>query len=347
MKTKFSLIHPFKTRWIQHIGFWVLSFYVLVNVFKISNEIQKIDIIYTLLFHINIVAMVYINLKILIPRLLAKNKSFWYGLTLTLNLLIFSYLNIELFNHFVDVLLPNYYFISYYTLGDIIKFHLAYLLLTTLLKLSKAWFSVQKTEQKMLALKKEKINSELESLKLQINPHFLFNSLNNIHGMASKSAKKTKELVLNLSDMLRYVLYETETDRVPLKEEIDFLKNYIELQKVRMEEGAKINLNIKGDPGNKKTAPLLFLPLVENAFKHGSKGDIKNTFINIDIKIGQGLTFEIENNKSKGVDPVKNDKGIGLENIKRRLELIYPGQHHLNIDDKNDVFKVELILHQL
>ncbi len=347
MKTKFSLIHLFKTRWIQHIGFWVLSFYVLVNVFKISNEIQKIDIIYTLLFHINIVAMVYINLKILIPRLLAKNKSFWYGLTLTLNLLIFSYLNIELFNHFVDVLLPNYYFISYYTLGDIIKFHMAYLLLTTLLKLSKAWFSVQKTEQKMLALEKEKINSELESLKLQINPHFLFNSLNNIHGMASKSAKKTKELVLNLSDMLRYVLYETETDRVPLKEEIDFLKNYIELQKVRMEEEAKINLNIEGDPGNKKTAPLLFLPLVENAFKHGSKGDIKNTFINIDIKIGQGLTFEIENNKSKGVDPVKNDKGIGLENIKRRLELIYPGQHHLNIDDKNDVFKVELILHQL
>lgn len=194
MKTKFSLMHLFKTRWIQHIGFWVFSFYVLVNVFKISNEIQKIDIIYTLLFHINIVAMVYINLKILIPRLLAKNKSFWYGLTLTLNLLIFSDLNIELFNHFVDVLLPNYYFISYYTLGDIIKFHLAYLLLTTLLKLSKAWFSVQKTEQKMLALEKEKINSELESLKLQINPHFLFNSLNNIHGMASKSAKKPKSL---------------------------------------------------------------------------------------------------------------------------------------------------------
>jgi sensor histidine kinase YesM len=345
MFMKATFLKIIKTQWIQHLGFWFLSFYILLNVLRLNNEIQKIDLIYTALFSINILAVVYVNLKILIPRFLAKKKYAWFSILSFLNLLLFSDLNIWLFNYFVDYILPNYYFISYYELEDILKFHLAFLVLTTLIKLSKAWFKMQETEKKIAQVNEEKITAELEALKSQINPHFLFNSLNNIYSLSRKSSKKTSDSILILSDMMRYVLYETRSKTVKLSDEVKFMNNFVELQKLRIDERSSIEFKVDLDNDKLKMAPLIFLPFLENSFKHGVKGNIGNTYAKFELKsVKTELLFIAENSKAQSDILDEKNQGVGLENVKRRLEILYPQKHELVIEDQEDIFKINLKL---
>jgi sensor histidine kinase YesM len=344
MSIKTFFLKIFKTQWVQHIGFWILSFYILLNIFRLTNEIQKIDLIYTALFFVNILAVVYVNLKILIPQFLARKKYILYFVLGVVNLLLFSDLNIWLFNYFVDFILPNYYFISYYELEDILKFHLSFLVLTTLIKLSKAWFSMQETEKRFMELEREKIISELETLKLQIKPHFLFNSLNNIHSLSRKSSPKTSESIVILSDMLRYVLYETQADFVKLSDEIKFLNNFVELQSLRIDERSEIKLQVDLKNDKLKIAPLILLPFFENSFKHGLKGDTGNTYAKFEIKsIGNELSFSAKNNKGESKDD-KDTHGIGLANVIRRLDILYPQKYQLDISNEAEMFIINLKL---
>ncbi len=345
MLSKNLFFKVFKIRWVQHLGFWILSYYILLNILRFSDEIQKIDVIYTALFFINILAVVYINLKILIPHFLAKKKYGWYTLLAVLNLLLFSDLNIWFFNHFVDYILPDYYFISYYELEDILKFHLAFIVLTSLIKLSKAWFKMQETDKKIARVNEEKITAELNALKSQINPHFLFNSLNNIYSLSRKSSKKTSESILILSDMMRYVLYETRSDSVKLSEELNFMQNFVELQKLRIDERSSIELIVDLDDDKLKIAPLIFLPFLENGFKHGVKGSTGNTYAKFVLNsIESEVTFVAENSKSENDLTTKKHHGVGLENVKRRLELLYPNKHELIVEDQKDFFRINLKL---
>ncbi|GET24564.1 sensor histidine kinase [Prolixibacter sp. NT017] len=339
----------YRNRLVQHILFWLVSYYVLLNLFTPSGKIEKIDIIYTALFLATIIPGIYINLSILIPRYLSPKRYFLYGILLVAVIATSAGFNLLFFDKWVSYLLPGYYFISYYEFFDIIKFVVVFIGITSLLKLSKGWFELSEAKHRLSQLQKEKAETELKALKGQINPHFLFNSLNSIYSLALSHSEKTPEIVLKLSDIMRYIIYEANVDRVILSKEIQYLKDYIELQKLRTDNRATITFEITGDPENVRIAPLLFFPLIENSFKHGIKGATSQSFVHIDLQMMEDhVTLIVENNKGITDDVEKKEyKGIGLANVKKRLEMIYPGAHQLKITDGEETFKVELTINHV
>jgi len=194
----------------------------------------------------------------------------------------------------------------------------------------------------IINLKKEKARTELMHLQSQVNPHFFFNMLNNLYGLVDKDSEKAKKLILKLSDMMRYSIYEGQKEYVTLKEEIAFIDNYIELHKMRYHKDINTNFELEVEDENLKIMPLLFILLVENAFKHGVEVLRSNAFVNIVIRSSQNLiSFQIENN----FDPEeKKEQGIGLENLKRRLELAYPKKHELAHSVNNDIYTAKLTI---
>jgi sensor histidine kinase YesM len=336
-------------RVLHHTLFWGISYFVLLQLFSSSSQIVKIDYIYTAIFLVAIVVCVYINLLILIPKFLSKKRYILYGVGVLFVIAVCSELNIFIFDKLINYVLPDYYFISYYEFVDISKFTVTYVFVTSLLKLSKGWFQLSEANRQLSELQKEKIESELKILKGQINPHFLFNSMNSIYSLALNHSEKTPDIVLKLSDIMRYIIYEASRDFVDLTKEIKYLEDYIVLQKLRADSRATIKFEITGELKNIQIAPLLFFPLVENSFKHGIKGSTGKSFVLIHLEASEKkITFVIENNKGC-VDNVekKEYKGIGLENIKKRLAMIYPNDHDLKITDLNETFKVELVINRL
>jgi len=194
----------------------------------------------------------------------------------------------------------------------------------------------------IITLKNEKSRTELMHLKSQVNPHFFFNTLNNLYGIMDKDSK-ARRLVLKLSDLMRYSIYEGQKDWVTLGEELDYLKNYIELQEIRYHKKSDVQLNHQIDNIECKIMPLLFILLLENAFKHGLENLEKNAYIHINLVENKGIVnFEVENNFSS--QETSQEQGIGLKNLKRRLELVYPKRHSLTFDINNNVYKAKLIL---
>ncbi|KAA5535700.1 sensor histidine kinase [Paenimyroides baculatum] len=195
----------------------------------------------------------------------------------------------------------------------------------------------------MSKMKNEKLKAELMLLKSQVSPHFFFNTLNNLYGLVAKDSKKAQDLILKLSDMMRYSIYEGEKETVSLQEEIDFLKNYIELHKMRYRKEISVNFIYAVDE-NRKVVPLLFIILLENAFKHGVENLRKNAYIEMNLSTSENeICFSIENNYEKA----ESQSGIGLKNLKRRLELIYPNQHELAFSITENEYQTQLILKQL
>ena len=191
-------------------------------------------------------------------------------------------------------------------------------------------------------LRNEKEKTELLHLKSQVNPHFFFNTLNNLYGMMEKNSKE-REMVLKLSDMMRYSIYEGEKDWVTLKNELDYLQNYIELQEIRYHKKSDVQFNHHIENLDAKVMPLLFIILLENAFKHGLENLEKNAYIYIDFTESKNeVQFVIENNFE--LQQTQNQEGIGLKNLKRRLALVYPKKHSLSFDVNNNIYKVTLSL---
>ncbi|MFO7658143.1 MAG: histidine kinase [Bacteroidales bacterium] len=212
-----------------------------------------------------------------------------------------------------------------------------------MLKFTSEWFSQEDAKFKLSKIEREKVEIELRALRAQVNPHFLFNSLNVLYSLALKNAKETPETIIKLSDILRYVIYDSNKEKVSIKSEVELINNYLSLQEHRIDKTSIINFDTEIQ-NDLKIAPMLFLPLVENSFKHGIKGDISNTFVNIKIKTkNKTVHFEIENNKGTSDNHDQNrDSGIGLTNIKKRLKLLYPDKHALTIKDDEHKFKVSL-----
>lgn len=194
----------------------------------------------------------------------------------------------------------------------------------------------------IIRLKNEKEKTELLHLRSQVNPHFFFNTLNNLYGMMEKDSKE-REMVLKLSDMMRYSIYEGEKEWVTLKNELDYLKNYIELQEIRYHKKSDIQFNHNIENPNAKIMPLLFIILLENAFKHGLENLEKDAYIHIDLTESENeVQFVIENNFE--LQQTSNQEGIGLKNLKRRLNLVYPKKHSLSFDVNSNIYKVILSL---
>ena len=214
------------------------------------------------------------------------------------------------------------------------------------MKLSKSWFWVRELEKELLEKEKQKTEAELKALKAQINPHFFFNTLNSIYSMALDKDDRLPKTILQLSDLMRYFLYESRDNFIPLKKELDVVDNYMALQRLRSGKELNIETQRTGSVNGQQIAPLLLITFLENAFKHGAKGHSIGSFIKLNIAVEKNkLFFSVLNNKGM-IDKIKTTDhgGLGLENIKRQLELLYPGKHSLAIKDMKDSFAVELQL---
>lgn len=229
-------------------------------------------------------------------------------------------------------------------------FNLATLIgLTVSIKLMKRWWLKQKeTDQ----VSKEKIIAQLQLLKAQIHPHFLFNSLNNIYSFALEASSKAPEMILKLSDLLHYMLYDCKQPLVPVEKELKMIKDYISLEQIRYGERLSLKVaireiqsghNVKTEP--KLIAPLLLIPFVENSFKHGTSKMLTDPSVVLNIVIDDSiLFFWLTNSKpiENRTKPVNNNRGLGLKNVKKRLELLYPDRHELQITENNSEYSVWL-----
>lgn len=215
------------------------------------------------------------------------------------------------------------------------------------LSLAKQWLLKQKefirTQQAWMLAQQEKINAELQLLKAQLHPHFLFNTLNNIYAFSLGNSPKTPQMILKLSSLLSYILYECSVDEVLLEKEVEVMKNYIDLEKERYGDTIDVSVNIEGDIRDRYVAPLLILPFLENAFKHGTSEQLERPWMSADITVkGHVLTCKIVNSKNEVVAFRK--EGVGISNVKKRLEFLYPGRHDLKLSDEAEFFVVDLLL---
>ncbi|MEZ5038786.1 MAG: histidine kinase [Saprospiraceae bacterium] len=197
-------------------------------------------------------------------------------------------------------------------------------------------------ERRRQQLENEHHKLQLQQLKGQINPHFLFNTMNNFYALAIGRSQKLPSLILQHAELLRYALYETETQKVMLEKEIGFLINYIELERIRLEEFVEVSMEVNGLIQGQQIAPMLLVPLLDNAFKHCSK-DEPGAFVHVELNIqGSNFSLKIENSKNTFHNGGMPDGGIGLENVYKRLALLYPNRHEIQIQKSADIFQLAL-----
>ncbi|MDO9254663.1 MAG: histidine kinase [Bacteroidales bacterium] len=210
-----------------------------------------------------------------------------------------------------------------------------------LIRFSIDWFESQKYKDELI---KERQASEIALLRSQVNPHFLFNTLNNIYSLVYNKSDEAPEAVMKLSSIMRYMLYDSNTDVVAVNKEVEYLNSFIELQQLRITQKGFVEINVIGSMENRTIAPMLLIPFVENAFKHGEKNHIPGIIINLNLE-SEKLIFTVENyTKANSHIPNEESGGFGLENIKRRLGLLYPDKHELKINKSEEKFKIELII---
>jgi two-component system LytT family sensor kinase len=207
---------------------------------------------------------------------------------------------------------------------------------------ARLYFRQQQLQQREAQLRAEKLDAELQALKSQIHPHFLFNTINNLYALARRKSDKTAPVALKLASLLRYILYESVKPAVRLEQEVQNLRDYVELEKLRFDEARlTVKMAVEMDNPLQQITPLLLLPLVENAFKHGVSEQREEARIDIRIEL-KNSTLEVNIRNTKSADPQENPQGIGLKNVRRQLELLYPGRHRLDITTEENTFSVDL-----
>lgn len=210
------------------------------------------------------------------------------------------------------------------------------------LKFAKYWYL---KEQRNLQLQKENTEAQLKLLTAQVHPHFLFNTLNNIYSQTQMESPKGSMMIMELSDMLRYILAEGGKTEVPLKKELNMIQDYINLEKVRYGNKLDLHVSLPEETSSLKIAPLILLPFVENSFKHGTSKFLSNPWINLKIELHKNvLMLKLMNGLDEKASQALPKSGTGIPNVRERLRLLYPDQHHLQISDEKDVFVVNLRL---
>jgi LytS/YehU family sensor histidine kinase len=282
----------------------------------------------------------YINSVYLIPQYLSRNKLWAYlGLLVGTAIVITPIKVFILFQKFN--LYPDsqeylrdhqgyYYLISLMAAG-----------VSTIVKITSDWAKQTRDRQE---LETRTVQSELNFLKSQINPHFLFNTLNSLYALTLKKSDDAPEIVIKLSEMMRYMLYECNEKQVPLSKEIAYIRNYLDLEKLR-HKNLEVRFDVEGMVGDLKVVPLIFIAFIENAFKHGASNAISQGFVHIHMHIDNDeVNMYIENSKPEKQPALQHKRsgGIGLVNVKRRLEILYPKNYHLDIYDKPHTYGVNL-----
>ena len=276
----------------------------------------------------------YLNSEILIPKILKPKGVEWYVLGIIIAVFIWGCITIfirtEIFQR--NSAIPSY--------GVVFQM-LFVLAISTSYKIFSDYLA---NEQKMKDQENERLKSELGFLRSQISPHFMFNVLNSIVSLARKKSDLIEPVTIKLSELMRYMLYEVDEEKVSMEKELKYLQSYIDLQKLRFGNDVAFNFEVINQISNKTIEPMLLIPFVENAFKHGV-GLIKNPVIDVKLDVQQShIYFEVRNKVSRQfVEVTKNkNSGIGLVNVRRRLELLYPKNHELTIEEEGEWYEVKL-----
>lgn len=308
-----------------------------------------------------ILLVVGINLQLLLPQLFFRRQYLWYGLTAILLVILLTQGVEYIQQHWMEPYFAPNDGVRRLRPGDprprsgrfprasafrwfrTLATSMPYLLALVGSALFEIALYANRQEREAIRLRNEKLETEMKFLKSQINPHFLFNALNNIYTLTVLKSDAAPDHLLKLSNMLRYMLYECNTDRVPLQKEVEYIRNYIDLKMLKDSAGLNVETNLQEKYPNLLIAPLLFIPFVENAFKHSQVEDLEKGWIRIGLRTeGRQVFFSVENSVSEAVYTKDRVGGIGLKNVERQLELLYPGRHTLHIEQDDIMFKVEL-----
>jgi len=343
-----------------HVLFWVVItfFYDAITSF-ISGTAFFHTLLHDLKYYTPTdILGVYFMLFFLIPKFLFKKKYIAFSVLSIIYFVILIFvitLPFQYLGHFMDYRIhylaegkpfPSFSNFILKNIVPVITVKMMIIGIASSIKIAKGWIISQKRQQKLINEKLE-INlqlreSELKNLKSQLNPHFLFNALNNLYSLTLEKSDNAPEVVLKISSLLDYILYQCDGPTIDLDTEIENVKNYIDLQKIRYGEDTNIELNINGDYSRVKIVPLLILPLVENAFKHGLDKNVGKGFVIINIDIAKDdKLFVIVKNSLKGENNHEG-KGIGLINLKKRLELQYHNKYYFNVEHNDDAYATSL-----
>lgn len=337
---------PIKKHWsdntwiriLQHIFFWILSYYVFLYLFKVGNKPERIDFIYAAIFHAFLIPPVYINLAFLVPRL--GKKNFWIGYIPIILLLItfFSWFNLMFFSKWSNAVLPDYFFISYFTFFQIALFFIVYISITTLVKLSKSWFTVNSLQKELLVAErqrsireKEMLELEAKALRAQMNPHFIFNCMNSIKSLIQeKEIDKGVAYLTTFSKLIRTLFNNADKKEISLFDEIETCKLYLQLEAMRFDTkfSYKVDIDDSIDLKSVQVPALIIQPFIENAIWHGLMPKEGGGEVTMNVKRTDGVIQCIiddngigreQSNKIKPRYDTHQSKGIGL--TQARLEL--------------------------
>lgn len=318
----------------------VFGVWFFLRVDDYSRESTAFNV--TLIKVAELAAMIYITNYILIPQLLYKKQYVWFAIIFVVMIFCSSIIKMNILGR----LLNSYQLINWSdnlkkSLYDNIIPHFFLVIAGAAIKLV---FDYGRLQQRMAETAREKAEAELNFLKSQINPHFVFNSLNSVYFLINKENTEARDALHKFSEMLRYQLYEINDDKIPIEKEINYLKDYVDLQQLRKDEKYTVQFNCASDIKGFSIEPLLLIPFVENAFKHISHFSDKINFIKVDmLMVNRTFVFSVINSKEMQ-QTTEQHGGIGLNNVKRRLELLYPGRHELKINDTGSNFAVQLNL---
>lgn len=332
-----------KRRWLYHLLFWLTYFGLIMILYSSLRE--KMTLYTCFLNFISMcfeAAFAYINLYLLIPKLLFEKKYTAYGIALFLNLLFCSVFLLFLSNiyaAFEHGTLKGLFDLHWSMLGADFVIEIYVVGITTAAKFLKDFFLNQ---QWIKEKEKHYLETELKFLRSQIHPHFFFNTLNNIYSLTLKKSDEAPGIILKLSDLMSYMLYESNVARVPLAKEISYLQNYLDVEQLRFGHRLSVNFTRSGFMDDVSIPPMILILFLENSFKHGVKNNINKIHIDISLTINDGfLYFKVENPYTEEPGPI-HTKGIGLANVRRRLDLLFADTYTLDILVKEGIFSVNL-----
>lgn len=350
-----------KYRIRRHLAFWVFwgvfqgFLYSFLAMYSFTGYLKRFPqaMLDSFIFLFAHMFLAYSLIYIVIPRFLLKQK-YWHTAAWTIIFFFLTACISTLLSIFVIDPLRAFSLGEVYTKGvyrqSVVNIHLSLLAglrggltiggIAAAIKLMKYWYV---KEQRNLQLQKENTESQLQLLKAQIHPHFLFNTLNNIYSYTQDTSPTAARLITRLSDLLRFILYEGSQPIIPLDKELKMIQNYIALEKIRYGNTLDIDIQLPERTNNLYIAPLLLLPLVENCFKHGTSNMLEQPWISLHITLDNTqMQMKLLNGKMNTHEEKKDDIGIGIQNVKKRLALLYPGKNSLTITNEEEIFIVNL-----
>lgn len=330
-------------RVLRHVIFWVIDLTIWAFFWTLYHHTVWRNLVHMLIWFPVFVLYSYPLAYWVVPKVLLKGKYLWFlsiimlwgvaGWFINISYRTFVFIPIQEAMHYDNVSVASSWPGSYLCMSTVTG-------IVLIIAIFKQWIIKQREWMKS---QKEKITAEIQLLKAQVHPHFLFNTLNNIYSFSLEGSPKTPGLILKLSSLLSYMLYDCKADEVLLEKEAGIMKDYTDLEKERYGNKIEISWSVEGDIKDKYIAPLLMLPFLENAFKHGTSEQLDKPWLNVDISVRQNiLKCKIANSKNEFVPHSQN--GIGVNNAKKRLDFLYPDNHELKMSDEGNFFVVSLLI---